>query len=88
MAIFGSVSYKQQKIYQVLKPTISPLLVSIFQSLCVPSSEAISDLPVQENLSWKIYPFVAQRLTNPTSIREHSGSTRGLTLWVKDPVLL
>ena len=31
--------------------------------------------------------FVAQRLTNQTSIREVLGSTPGLTQWVKDLVL-
>ena len=33
-------------------------------------------------------PIVAQRVKNPTSVREDAGLIPGLTQWVKDPVLL
>ena len=32
--------------------------------------------------------MVAQRLVNPTSLYEDTGSIPGLTQWVKDPMLL
>ena len=33
-------------------------------------------------------PIVAQQVKNMTSVHEDSGSTPGLTQWVKDPELL
>ena len=32
-------------------------------------------------------PLVAQQVTNPTSIRQDTGSIPGLAQWVRDPVL-
>ena len=32
-------------------------------------------------------PIVAQRVLNPTSVKEDTGSIPGLSQWVKDPVL-
>ena len=40
-------------------------------------------------LGWKEWgiPVMAQRLTNPTGIREDAALIPGLAQWVKDPVL-
>ena len=59
------------------------ILLNISASWNHGKSEVL-DYLLEDNLG---VPFVAQWLTNPTSIHEDVGLILGLTLWVGDPVL-
>ena len=52
----------------------------------IPEFEHAEKITVK-NLLYLCLPFVAQRITHPTRIREEAGSVSGLASWVKDLAL-